>query len=57
MFDAMVRIVYGYSITLKLKNYSLPTNYNLGQILTAKYDTKTYPTIYLQKWLFVPIRN
>lgn len=53
MFDAMVRIVYGYSITLKFKNYSLPTNYNLGKIITAEYDTKTYPKF--TKWLFVPI--
>lgn len=61
MFDAMVRIRYGYSIKykLKFKNDSLPTrtSYNLGKIITAKYDTKTYPIMYLQKWLLDPTRN
>lgn len=52
MFDVMVRIVNGYSITLKFKNDSLTTNYNLGKIITAKYDRKTYPSIYKNGCLF-----
>lgn len=52
MFDAMVRIVYEYSITVKFKNDFLPTSYNLGKIITAKYDTKTYPTILKNGCLF-----
>lgn len=53
MFDAMIRIVHGYSITLKLKNDSLPTSYNLGKIIIAKYEQRLTPLcIYKNGCLF-----